>query len=63
MPGLARRKSSYSASGGNGECVELAAQAEVLLMRESDQPEAVLTTAPTRLAALLAAVKAGRLER
>ncbi|WSA45555.1 DUF397 domain-containing protein [Streptomyces sp. NBC_01803] len=61
MSGLAWQKSSFSGPDGNKECVELAATSDALLLRESDEPDAVLTTGPARLAALLAAMKAGRL--
>lgn len=52
------RKSSFS--GGDGpECVELARSADTTLIRESDDPHVVLTTTPKRLAAFIAAAKAG----
>jgi uncharacterized protein DUF397 len=59
MSGLAWQKSSFSGSGGNGECLELATTANTLLLRESDDPETVITTRPARVAALLFAIKAG----
>ncbi|MGY0061629.1 DUF397 domain-containing protein [Streptomyces sp. LZ34] len=52
------RKSSFS--GGDGpECVELARSADIILIRESDDPQVVLTTARPGLAAFIAGVKAG----
>ncbi|MEU1790428.1 DUF397 domain-containing protein [Streptomyces sparsogenes] len=52
------RKSSFS--GGDGpECVELARSADINLIRESDEPHVVLATTPKRLAAFIAAAKAG----
>ncbi|MGK5531444.1 DUF397 domain-containing protein [Streptomyces sp. URMC 129] len=61
MAGLEWHKSTFSGPDGNKECIELAARANALLIRESDEPETVLTTDSKRLAALLAAVKAGRI--
>ncbi|MFF3498331.1 DUF397 domain-containing protein [Streptomyces sp. NPDC003247] len=59
MPHLAWQKSSFS-TGGEGECVELAASAPTRLhLRESDRPEEVALVAPRALAALLDAVKDG----
>ncbi|MFD7130422.1 DUF397 domain-containing protein [Streptomyces sp. NPDC059894] len=59
MPHLAWQKSSFS-TGGEGECVELAASAPTRLhLRESDRPEEVALVAPRALAALLHAVKDG----
>ncbi|MEU0844992.1 DUF397 domain-containing protein [Streptomyces sp. NPDC005962] len=51
------RKSSYSV--GEGQCVEIAAGGGRLLIRESDDPGVVLTTAPATLAAFLRGAKAG----
>jgi hypothetical protein len=59
MSPLAWQKSSFSGSGGNGGCLELATTHGALLLRESDEPETVLTTYPARVAALLFAIKAG----
>lgn len=55
------QKSSFS--GGNGpNCIELARRADTTLIRESDAPHVVLSTAPTRLAGFLAALKAGQFD-
>ncbi|MET7765614.1 DUF397 domain-containing protein [Streptomyces sp. NPDC005336] len=51
------RKSSYSV--GEGQCVEVAASAGLVRLRESDDPDVVLTTGPAVLAAFLRSVKAG----
>ncbi|MET7937764.1 DUF397 domain-containing protein [Streptomyces sp. NPDC005322] len=51
------RKSSYSA--GEGQCVEVAASAGIVRLREGDDPGVVLTTEPAVLAAFLRGVKAG----
>ncbi|OMI34064.1 DUF397 domain-containing protein [Streptomyces sparsogenes] len=52
------QKSSYSGAGGEN-CVELARRAVTTLIRESDDPHVVLATTPKRLAAFIAAAKAG----
>ncbi|MFD8005304.1 DUF397 domain-containing protein [Streptomyces mirabilis] len=64
MPHLAWQKSSFS-TGGEGECVELAATpaSSHILLRESDDPHGIATTTPRALANLLHAVKAGNLSR
>ncbi|MEU4682041.1 DUF397 domain-containing protein [Streptomyces xinghaiensis] len=52
-------KSSYSTSGDN-ECVEVAGSPRGLVrLRESDQPETVLSVAPGIWSAFTRAVKAG----
>ncbi|MFJ4617904.1 DUF397 domain-containing protein [Streptomyces sp. NPDC088812] len=59
MPHLVWQKSSFS-TGGEGECVELAASAPTRLhLRESDRPQTVALVAPRALAGLLQAVKEG----
>jgi hypothetical protein len=63
VPELVWQKSSFS-TGGEGECVELAASAlNHIHLRESDQPHQIATTTPHALANLLHAVKAGSLSR
>lgn len=52
------RKSSFSGAEGPN-CVELARRADTTLIRESDDPHVVLATTPKRLAAFIAAAKAG----
>lgn len=57
MPQLAWQKSSFS-SGGEGNCVELAAAPPGHVhLRESDRPNEIATTAPGALSALLASLK------
>ncbi|MEU3465192.1 DUF397 domain-containing protein [Streptomyces sp. NPDC006733] len=51
------QKSSFSGAGGEN-CVELAAAAGSVLIRESDDPGVVLRTTPDRLAAFLDRLKA-----
>ncbi|MFI9204104.1 DUF397 domain-containing protein [Streptomyces sp. NPDC053048] len=53
------QKSSYSGGGGE-QCVEVAAHADVIWVRESDQPNAIAATGRSAFAALLAGVRAGR---
>jgi hypothetical protein len=55
------QKSSYSTEQAN--CVEVAAAAGAVLVRESDAPEVVLAANPTALRSLLAATKAGAFSR
>ena len=58
MPELVWQKSSFS-TGGEGECVELAATpSDRIHLRESDHPQEITTT-PHTLANLLHSLKAG----
>jgi hypothetical protein len=52
------QKSSFS-DGAGVNCVQLAAFAERVHIRESDAPGVVLTTTPARLAVFLRRVKVG----
>ncbi|WP_055566518.1 DUF397 domain-containing protein [Streptomyces atriruber] len=47
------QKSSFSGGGDGNECIELARDESNLLLRESDDPDHILTLAPQALAALL----------
>lgn len=47
------QKSSFSGPGDGNECIELARDESNLLLRESDDPDHILTLAPQALAALL----------
>ncbi|MCZ4117869.1 DUF397 domain-containing protein [Streptomyces sp. H39-S7] len=59
MSELAWQKSSFS-GGGNGDCLEVATGAAGSVhLRESDDPQAVVTTTPAALRVLLSAAKAG----
>jgi len=61
MPQLAWQKSSFS-SGGEGNCIELAASVPSRIhLRESDHLHEIATTTPRALADLLQAVKSGSL--
>jgi hypothetical protein len=58
MPDLGWQKSSYSSGNPDSNCVEVANGSDgVLYFRESDEPGAVLTSTPARLAALLRHVR------
>ncbi|MFD8096568.1 DUF397 domain-containing protein [Streptomyces malaysiensis] len=61
MTDLKWRKSSFSTDVG-ANCVELAAIADGIRMRESDEPNAVLHTNPATLGIFIRAVKASRLD-
>ncbi|ADI08141.1 hypothetical protein SBI_05021 [Streptomyces bingchenggensis BCW-1] len=54
------RKSSYSADASN--CVNVATADDGIAIRESDEPEAILTTTPAALRAFIRGTKAGRLD-
>ncbi|MEU5273184.1 DUF397 domain-containing protein [Streptomyces hygroscopicus] len=55
------RKSSFSGAQGP-DCVEVACGADGVLLRESDDPRAVLSVDPRRFAMFLTAAKAGRFD-
>ncbi|MGO4751650.1 DUF397 domain-containing protein, partial [Streptomyces sp. 2MCAF27] len=54
------QKSSFSHA--DGECVELAAADGAIRLRESDDPDAVITTAPRPLGTLIRGIKAGEFD-
>ncbi|MEV8352559.1 DUF397 domain-containing protein [Streptomyces niveus] len=54
------QKSSFSGEGP--QCVEIAAHNGDILMRESDDPNAVTTTSRDKFAAFIAGVKAGEFD-
>ncbi|WP_079106271.1 DUF397 domain-containing protein [Streptomyces hygroscopicus] len=55
------QKSSYSAQGN--ACLYVSAPDNATIrLRESDEPDTILTTTPTALAALIRSAKAGRLD-
>ncbi|MFF3415499.1 DUF397 domain-containing protein [Streptomyces sp. NPDC002698] len=54
------QKSSFSGPGDGNECVELARAEDTLLLRESDDPERILSVTPQGLAALLCRLGAAR---
>jgi hypothetical protein len=56
------QKSSFSGSN-NGNCIELAAgNGTQIVLRESDDPQTIVTTDQTKLAAFIAGVKAGEFD-
>ncbi|KOX33057.1 MULTISPECIES: DUF397 domain-containing protein [unclassified Streptomyces] len=56
------QKSSFSGGGGEN-CVELKrAHDGAIKMRESDDPNVVVSTTPEKLAAFIAGVKAGEFD-
>lgn len=55
------RKSTYSSNSSN--CVNLAASDRAVLLRESDDPDVVLTTTPAALRAFIRGAKAGDFDR
>ncbi|MFJ4637227.1 DUF397 domain-containing protein [Streptomyces hygroscopicus] len=55
------RKSSFSGAQGP-DCVEVARGSDGVLLRESDDPRAVLSLDPSRFAMFLAAAKAGEFD-
>ncbi|WP_171171135.1 DUF397 domain-containing protein [Streptomyces sp. I05A-00742] len=58
------QKSSFSAPGGNGDCVEVTALAPgTLHLRESNHPETAITFTPAALRSLLSQARSGRLDR
>ncbi|MCG0288900.1 DUF397 domain-containing protein [Streptomyces sp. PSAA01] len=55
------RKSTHSADAGN--CVNVAASDRAVFLRESDEPDVVLTVTPPALRAFIRAVRAGGFDR
>ncbi|MGW0832264.1 DUF397 domain-containing protein [Streptomyces prunicolor] len=51
------QKSSYSAGGGDNNCLEIATAPTTLHLRESDDPATLLTPTPTAMNALLTTLK------
>lgn len=56
------QKSSFS-GGGGAECVEVATHQEAILIRESDDPAAVIATSASKWEALISGVKTGHYSR
>ncbi|MEU6895818.1 DUF397 domain-containing protein [Streptomyces sp. NPDC046557] len=55
------QKSSFSGGGGEN-CIEVGRHGDRIVMRESDDPEAIITTSPAKLAAFIEGVKAGEFD-
>jgi hypothetical protein len=51
------QKSTFSTGEIDQECVEISASGGTIHLRESDTPDAIITTTPARLAALLRRIK------
>jgi hypothetical protein len=56
------RKSSFS-EDSDGNCVEVALSGDDVLIRESDEPAAIVTTTPERLRTFLVGIRAGLVGR
>ncbi|AQW52436.1 DUF397 domain-containing protein [Streptomyces violaceusniger] len=61
MSDLTWQKSSFSEAAA-ANCVELAAIADGIRIRESDEPDAVIRTTPVALGVLIRAIKTGHLD-
>ena len=61
MSTLNWQKSSYSNEGA--DCLNVAETAGAILLRESDEPDTIVTVTPAALRFLLLAVKAGEFDR
>jgi hypothetical protein len=57
---IAWQKSSFSME--EGECLELAAIHGSIKLRESDDPDEVVTTTPRKLAVFIAGLKSGEFD-
>ncbi|WP_424889515.1 DUF397 domain-containing protein [Streptomyces sp. XH2] len=53
------QKSTYSGTGDNNDCVEVAATGAAIALRESDAPRTVVRTTPLALGSLIRTLKAG----
>ncbi|MEU3468130.1 DUF397 domain-containing protein [Streptomyces sp. NPDC006687] len=58
---IAWQKSSKS-TDAEGNCLELSAHLGAILIRESDEPDTIVTTTPAKLAAFIHGVKAGEFD-
>ncbi|MEU3226911.1 DUF397 domain-containing protein [Streptomyces sp. NPDC006976] len=56
------QKSSYSGADNNQSCIELAPVDGSIRMRESDDPDVVVTTSVAKLRAFVLGVKAGEFD-
>ncbi|WP_432096062.1 DUF397 domain-containing protein [Streptomyces sp. bgisy100] len=56
------QKSSFSGADNNQSCVELAPVDGAILMRESDDPDVIVTTSVEKLRAFVLGVKAGEFD-
>ncbi|MBC3991042.1 DUF397 domain-containing protein [Streptomyces buecherae] len=58
MPENEWQRSSFCGGGGNN-CIETLPQNGLVLMRESQDPEAIISVTPEQLAAFIQGAKAG----
>ncbi|MBO0918736.1 DUF397 domain-containing protein [Streptomyces sp. NPDC050421] len=56
------QKSSFSGADNNQSCIELAPVDGAIKMRESDDPDLVVTTSVAKLRAFVLGVKAGEFD-
>lgn len=56
---IAWQKSSFSGNGPGNDCIEVAVADETIYLRESDDPDTVISTHPARLQQLIRRLKAG----
>ncbi|MET7782812.1 DUF397 domain-containing protein [Streptomyces mirabilis] len=54
------QKSTFSSGSDGSNCVELAHRDSTLLLRESDDPDRILSVSPVGLVALLTRIRADR---
>ncbi|MFC8495348.1 DUF397 domain-containing protein [Streptomyces sp. NPDC057235] len=60
--GMKWQKSSFSGGDDNQSCVELAPFNGAIKMRESDDPDVIVTTSVEKLRAFILGVKAGEFD-
>ncbi|MFD9720539.1 DUF397 domain-containing protein [Streptomyces sp. NPDC059076] len=56
------RKSSKSTDGEGNNCLEIAEQGDLILLRESDSPDVIIHTSREKLRAFLGGAKAGEFD-
>jgi Domain of unknown function (DUF397). len=56
------QKSSFSGNADGTDCLELSATDGAIHLRESNNPEAIITTSPAKLKAFILGVKAGEFD-
>ncbi|MER8098416.1 DUF397 domain-containing protein [Streptomyces goshikiensis] len=62
VDGINWQKSSFSGADDNQSCVELAPVGGAIKMRESDDPDVVVTTSVAKLRAFILGVKNGEFD-
>jgi hypothetical protein len=56
------QKSSFSGGTDGNNCLELVAASGTIRLRESDDPDVVITASPQQLAAFICALKTGEFD-